>query len=187
MKALGRPLGVPPKPVTETEAVAVTEAGTEAISAQSDESLHAQGGPAALALFGPGDGDADPAHGRLDSTASVKEPVLPAFISIPLIDKTEFLVARSQVDEWMGLYPAVDVEQELRNYLGWTMANPKKRKTRKGILASVNYWLADKQNKPRRSQQGSFAGRGSNGGTERFGAGDWGGPEFNPEPDPEGK
>ncbi len=79
-----------------------------------------------------------------------QQPEEPVFIKIPLIDKTEFPVIQRQVDEWKSLYLAVDVEQELRNYLGWAIANPKKRKTRKGILASVNSWLQDKQNKPRR-------------------------------------
>jgi hypothetical protein len=84
---------------------------------------------------------------------SDKKQSLPAvtassvFLKIPLIDKTEFELLQGQVDEWKGLYLAVDVEQECRNYLGWTKTHPKQRKTRDGILRSMDYWLRDKQNK----------------------------------------
>jgi len=68
------------------------------------------------------------------------------FLEIPLIDKTNFRITLEQVAEWRALYLAVDVEQELRNYKGWTLANPTKRKTRRGILTSVNSWLSKTQN-----------------------------------------
>jgi hypothetical protein len=81
------------------------------------------------------------------SDKSLQAPASPVFLQIPLIDKTNYPICKCQVDEWKGLYPAVDIEQELRNYLGWSLANPKKRKTKRGILGSLNFWLADKQNK----------------------------------------
>jgi len=81
------------------------------------------------------------------SDKSLNAAPSPVFLKIPLIDKSEYPICLCQVDEWKGLYPAVDIEQELRNYLGWSIANPTKRKTRRGILSSVNFWLSGKQNK----------------------------------------
>lgn len=73
------------------------------------------------------------------------------FLTIPLNDKTEFALTRQKVEEWKSLYPAVDVEQECRNYKGWALANPKKRKTRDGIVRSIDNWLRKEQNRGRRS------------------------------------
>jgi hypothetical protein len=67
--------------------------------------------------------------------------------SLPLNDGSDHQVTAIQVEEWIGLYPRVDVMQELRNYRGWALANPKKRKTKSGILSSITFWLSDKQNK----------------------------------------
>jgi hypothetical protein len=71
----------------------------------------------------------------------------PVFITLPLNDQTEFTIQERQVVAWKELYPAVDVRQEIRKYKGWADANPRKRKTRRGILASVNSWLAKEQDK----------------------------------------
>lgn len=62
-----------------------------------------------------------------------------------LNDQTDFQVAQSDISKWSELYPAVDVEQELRSMIGWLDANPKKRKTRKGIKRFINAWLARAQ------------------------------------------
>lgn len=78
---------------------------------------------------------------------SLSAPASPVFIQIPLVTGENYPICQCQVDEWKGLYPAVDIEQELRNYLGWTVAHPQKRKTKRGILGSINFWLSDKQNK----------------------------------------
>ncbi len=69
-------------------------------------------------------------------------PAIVPFITLPLNDGTEFSIPSERVHEWHGLYPAADVEQELRKYKGWADANPTRRKTRGGILRSVNAWLA---------------------------------------------
>lgn len=71
----------------------------------------------------------------------------PPFICLLLNDKTEYPVYPDQVREWAALYPAVNVEQELRNMLGWCKANPSKRKTASGILRFITSWLAREQNK----------------------------------------
>jgi hypothetical protein len=76
-------------------------------------------------------------------------PETPAVISLPLNDGTEFGVTDSMVNEFMNLYPAVDVMQELRNMRGWLINNPKNRKTFGGIRRFINSWLSREQDKPR--------------------------------------
>lgn len=69
--------------------------------------------------------------------------------TLPLNDGTEFPVTEDMVSEFSGLYPAVDVMQELRNMRGWLINNPKNRKTGAGIRRFINSWLSREQDKPR--------------------------------------
>lgn len=71
----------------------------------------------------------------------------PPVISLPLNTGKEFPISQSQVDEWTNLYPAVDIMQELRNMRGWCQSNPKKRKTKNGVLRFVTGWLSREQDK----------------------------------------
>lgn|GEM_PF-1811630 len=87
-----------------------------------------------------------------------KAPPEPVFISIILNDKSYFDVPISRVEAWKEIYPAVDVEQELREMSDWAESNPSKRKTKKGILNFIRNWLAKEQDKGR-SQQKSHAKR----------------------------
>lgn len=83
-------------------------------------------------------------------------PVLPdpPFIEIPLNDGTAFPITASQVDEFSGLYPSVEVAQELRGMRAWAIANPSKRKTKGGVMRFVNSWLAKEQDKGGKSNGG---------------------------------
>lgn len=74
-------------------------------------------------------------------------------LNLPLNDGTMFGITQDQVDKWAGLYPAVDIMQELRNMQGWLDSNPKKRKTKTGILRFVNGWLSREQDKPHFDRQ----------------------------------
>lgn len=74
-------------------------------------------------------------------------PDRPAAITLTLNDKTEFEITDSHVSEWAQLYPAVDVMQELRKMKGWLNSNPKRRKTKSGILKFVNGWLSREQDR----------------------------------------
>jgi len=76
----------------------------------------------------------------------------PPAVLIPLIDKTEYPVPQSKVDDWQVTYPAVNVLQQLREMRTWAAANPTKRKTPRGIEAFIVRWLGaeqDKGGKPR--------------------------------------
>lgn len=84
-----------------------------------------------------------------DHSALLVPPPAPpaAVIELPLNDGSQYPVLADDVAEWKHLYPAVNVEQELRNMRGWLLASKEKRKTRKGIKRFINRWLADKQDK----------------------------------------
>ncbi len=73
----------------------------------------------------------------------------PPVAVLPLVDGTEFGVTEETAAELAGLYPAVDVPQQLRNMRGWLLANPKNRKTKSGIMRFVNSWLSREQNQAR--------------------------------------
>jgi len=70
----------------------------------------------------------------------------PPVFQIPLNDGTMYDVTQSEIDMYTNLYPAVDIQNQMRAIVGWNMSNPKKRKTRSGIKRHINTWLADKQN-----------------------------------------
>lgn len=63
------------------------------------------------------------------------------FLTLPLNDKSNYPVSKSDVQHYKILYPAVDVEQQLRSMLGWLEANPSRRKTRTGIKGFITKWL----------------------------------------------
>lgn len=67
---------------------------------------------------------------------------------IPLNDGSKYPVDEKQVCHWQELYPAVDVEQEIRKMIGWCEGNPNKRKTKNGVAAFINRWLAKEQDQP---------------------------------------
>lgn len=67
-------------------------------------------------------------------------------IKLPLNDKSEYEVTADKVEEYKELYPGVDVLQALRNMKGWCIANPSRRKTKKGIERFIHNWLSNEQN-----------------------------------------
>ena len=91
---------------------------------------------------------------RIDADASCAER--PTVASTPpsgsgfvmtLNDGTGYDVPRGDIETYKRLYPAVDVESELRAMIGWCMSNPTKRKTRSGIARFINAWLKKEQDK----------------------------------------
>jgi hypothetical protein len=87
---------------------------------------------------------------------AVAVPAATAFITLPLNDGSEFPITDQRVEDWQKLYPAIDVRQEIRKYRGWAESNPIKRKTRRGILTSVNSWLAKSHDKSSGNQNGGM-------------------------------
>lgn len=74
-------------------------------------------------------------------------PPVPPVFQIPLNDNSLFAVTAEMVSHWRELYPAVDVEQELRKIIGWCEANPQKRKTKNGVNRFVTNWLSREQDR----------------------------------------
>ena len=72
-------------------------------------------------------------------------------MTIPLKDQTEFIIDAPQLEEWIKLYPRVDVMEQLRLIRGWNLANTKKRKTPQGILKHITQWLAKAQQQAHRT------------------------------------
>lgn len=69
-------------------------------------------------------------------------------VALPLnLEGTFHYVYEEDVEHYKELYPAVDIEQELRKMVGWCEANPKKRKTSNGISNFINTWLSKAQDK----------------------------------------
>lgn len=66
---------------------------------------------------------------------------------IPLNDGSEFGVSEDLAAELQKLYPAVDVSQTLNEIRGWNLANPKKRKTKGGVVSHINAWMSKEQNR----------------------------------------
>lgn len=77
----------------------------------------------------------------------------PPVITLPLNDGSEYPVSQEQCHEWAGLYPAVDVIQQLRGMRGWLLSNPERRKTKRGVLKFITGWLAREQDRGGRSGQ----------------------------------
>lgn len=74
----------------------------------------------------------------------------PSAYDIPLADGTVYNVPEENITAYRGLYPGVDVEQALRNMIGWCMSHEKQRKTRRGVKAFITSWLTREQDKPGR-------------------------------------
>lgn len=83
----------------------------------------------------------------IEDSAEQQAASAPPVICLPLNDGTEYAVTVEQCQEWAGLYPAVDVIQQLRGMRGWLDSNPKKKKTRAGIKAFITRWLGKEQDR----------------------------------------
>lgn len=68
--------------------------------------------------------------------------------AIPLVDQTEYRVPVTELGEWERAYPAVDVRQELREMRAWSLANPTKKKTPRGVASFIVKWLSKAQDNP---------------------------------------
>lgn len=87
------------------------------------------------------------AEKNISSCAALEKSNAPTVITLPLNDGTDYAVTEEQCLKWEGLYPAVDVKQQLRSMYGWLDAHPRNRKTRTGIKRFVTGWLAKEQDK----------------------------------------
>lgn len=79
----------------------------------------------------------------------------PSEFNIPLQDGTGYNVPLEDIEQYRNLYPGVDVEQALRNMIGWSMTAGANRKTRKGVKRFITSWLIREQDKSGRKGGGN--------------------------------
>ncbi len=75
-----------------------------------------------------------------------ESPDSPTVMTILTNTGDEWPVTESLIDQMRDLYPAVNVTQEFRNISGWSLGNPKKRKTKSGMMRFITAWLSKAQN-----------------------------------------
>lgn len=98
-------------------------------------------------VLSPGGAPDDDAGTGTDGTPEFAEAREIPVVELPLNTGETYGVTRAEADEYARLYPAVDVEQALRNMRGWCLANPQRRKTRTGIRKFVAAWLSREQDR----------------------------------------
>lgn len=86
-----------------------------------------------------------PDSGR--STPPTEHHPTPSEFEIPLADGTTYNVPVENIEVYKKLYPGVDVEQALRNMIGWSMNAGSQRKTQRGVKRFITNWLARDQDR----------------------------------------
>jgi hypothetical protein len=86
----------------------------------------------------------DSAEPQSDSTPAIPETPV---VLIPLNDNSEYPIGQTLIDEWSQTFPAVNVVQELREMRVWCLANPNKRKTRRGVDSFAVRWFGKEQDR----------------------------------------
>lgn len=83
------------------------------------------------------------------STPTVDSPTVdsPTVISLILNDGSLYPITQYVIDQLKPLYPAVDIEAELKKMAGWLLGNSVNRKTQKGIMRFVTNWLSKAQDR----------------------------------------
>jgi len=69
-------------------------------------------------------------------------------IKMPLIGNDEIEIGDSFLKNWKVAYPKVNIYNCLIKMKNWLIANPKRRKTKAGILKFIVTWLAKEQDRP---------------------------------------
>ena len=89
------------------------------------------------------------AESSSDNPAEIPESETPiAFL--PLVDGTEYGIKQTDVDGWALAYPAIDVLTEIHKMRAWLEANPKNKKTARGIKRFIVNWLGRSQDSARK-------------------------------------
>src|SRR5574343_81215 len=84
-----------------------------------------------------------------ESKVVLDQQVIETFL---LNDNTEFLITQDIYEQFVDVYPGVNIKQELGKIKGWCFSNKSKRKTKKGALAFLNNWLSKAQDTATRNQ-----------------------------------
>lgn len=90
-----------------------------------------------------------PREEEVANATSSPEPAKAApvgVIGLPTVSDGDFQIFETDIAEWEPAFPAVNVRQQLASMRQWLIANPTKRKTRRGMRKFVVGWLDRKQN-----------------------------------------
>jgi uncharacterized protein YdaU (DUF1376 family) len=74
-------------------------------------------------------------------------PASPTVIELPTVNGDMVSICEADVAEWSEAFPAVNVRQQLAAMRSWLNANPKNRKTSKGMKRFVVSWLTRDQDR----------------------------------------
>lgn len=80
--------------------------------------------------------------------SSSAEPPAPVE-AIPLNDGTEWRPPLELYEEYVRLFPGVDVPSAFRAMRAWSLSNASQRKTKTGVSRFVRAWLQREQDRPR--------------------------------------
>lgn len=69
-------------------------------------------------------------------------------IIIPLKNNSDYLVSKTDINEWINMYKNIDVILNLKEIREWNISNPKKRKTKSGIRKHITSWLSKSNKEP---------------------------------------
>ena len=78
----------------------------------------------------------------INNNSGALAPDKETVFQIPLKDNSYYSLNKQDIDTYKSLYPNIDMEQEIRNIIGWNIANPSKRKTEVSIKKHINAWLS---------------------------------------------
>jgi hypothetical protein len=85
--------------------------------------------------------------GAEDPAPDPKSPPQIPVIEIITNAKYEYPITQADIDLFEESYPGVNVIAELKRFKAWSYANPKKRKTKAGMMRAINSWLSREQDK----------------------------------------
>jgi hypothetical protein len=72
-----------------------------------------------------------------------------AVIGLPTVSDGDYPIFEADIAEWSSAFPAVDVRQQIASARQWLLANPSRRKTKRGMRRFVVSWLDRRQNEGR--------------------------------------
>ena len=82
---------------------------------------------------------------KSNTRSELNESAPSSNLKIPLNDNSFYEVPIKRLAEWKKAFPSVDVEYQLNRMIVWCNANPKKRKTKRGVERFITNWLGKEQ------------------------------------------
>ena len=69
-------------------------------------------------------------------------------LTAPLADGTTWTISQSMIEDWSRSFPNLEVRAQILGAVAWLEANPKKRKTAKGMPRFLTSWLLRTVSRP---------------------------------------